>query len=233
LLRVAPETANKLFVVPNGFDHDDLAAFRCVPRTDRFVMCYCGEFYDGRRNPESLLRALSNLKSRGVVRSDNFSFTVIGRIEPRMVKRVNDFGIRDLVEFTNYLPHIDALRRVAESSVGLVITMTDEGSRGEMTTKFYECIGLRRPVLAIAPAHFELAQLIERRNFGAVLAPGDCERTEKWLIEQIGRFETNGPPPDLEQVSVMEFSRAAVAAKLAVCANEMVAERRLESPSLA
>jgi glycosyltransferase involved in cell wall biosynthesis len=214
--------AEKIRVIPNGFDNEDLAGLTAAPQRDRFVLTYCGEFYGGKRNPEGLLRAIGNLKASGNIHSQNFTFTIIGGIDTQVVKLVDRFGVSDVVEFANYMPHRDALARMANSTVGVVITMTDQRSRGEMTTKFYEYLGLRRPILALTPQGFELARITEMLGVGTAIDPNDFERVEAWLREQICSFERNGPPPNLEETKVMQFSRAATAGKLAVCLNEIV-----------
>ena len=99
------------------------------------------------RNPDGLFSSADALEVARPYSSGNFTFTIIGRKEPEIVAQITKYGISDLVELTDYLPHRQALKRMAQAAVGLVITMTLECSRGEMTTKFYECLGLRRPIL--------------------------------------------------------------------------------------
>ena len=220
LTKTAPDMADKIAVIPNGFDHTDLTGLSHDTPTDRFVLSYCGEFHGGKRNPKSLLQAIAELNDRGKINTENFKLVLIGGIEPQVVELVKRFGISHLVEFTNYLAHRKALARMAKSSFGLIITQTDEAAKGEMTTKFYEYLGMRLPILALTPKDFEMAQTIETMKLGMVIDPGDVKGIATWINVQVSRFETNGSTQEFELVDPMQFSREAGASSLAAYLNK-------------
>lgn len=212
----------KTIVIENGFDQDDLAGIGCGGPRDRFVLNYCGEFYGGRRRVDGLLRALAKLKQNGRIHKHNFRFTIVGGIETTVFEQVNRFGIADLVEFANFQPHRKALSIMGQASAGLVITFVDPRSRGEMTTKFYEYVGLRRQVIVLSPVDFEIARTVRRMGLGAAYHPDDEDGIASWIWEQVVKTELGLPEPVIDEDAAIQFSRRHSAMKLGECLDQIL-----------
>jgi glycosyltransferase involved in cell wall biosynthesis len=139
----------RMFVAMNGFDVDDLPADPC--RSNEFVICYAGSL-DERRDVRPFLTALQRAGRQSSDLARDLRLEMVGRI-PRWAgeaalralgsDRVNVGGLR---------PHREALRQASAAAVLLVVSSTAEAGGSTMTSKLLECIGLRRPVLMLAPS---------------------------------------------------------------------------------
>jgi glycosyltransferase involved in cell wall biosynthesis len=208
LVEAYPEAGHKIHVVRNGFDHADVAGLAPSPPRDRLVLTYAGMFYGGRRDPGPFLRALAHLKQSGVLTAEDFRFDVIGLPEPQVVEQVQRLGISELVEFSGYLPYREALARMARSSALVVLMFREGNCRGQMDTKFYDYLGVRRPILALSPKGYEMAAIVERLNAGTVIPPDDSAGIAAWVAAQLRRLGSDGPLRDLDARQVMQFTRA-------------------------
>ena len=91
-----------------------------------------------------------------------------------------------------------------------------------MTTKFYEYVGVRLPILALTPKDSDMARETEGKRLGTVIDPRDADGIAAWIANQVHQLEANGPTPRPERGRVMQFSRAAATSSLATCLNQLI-----------
>ena len=233
LIAAFPHLAEKTSVIRNGFDPDDCPSQPPSIPALPFRLTYAGMFYGGRRNIEGLLSALQTLKQRGVVNADNFRFDVVGLPEPYVTDNVAKYGVGDLVHMVGYLPAKETLSYLAGSHATLVITYSDEASRGNMPTKVYEYLGLGRPILALTPEDYELAAFVRSYNTGSVIHPADSQRIAAWIESEVGRATVDGARPSFDAALTRQFSRAEGAAQLASILDDTVPSGRRDAALLA
>ncbi len=145
---VFPEIANRIFVAMNGFDPDDLPAYAGSP--SRFEITYTGTL-DHRRDPRQLLAALSarvGVDSRFAV---DLRLRLIGNVAPWIGDVAREALGADRVRLDGLVPHREALEAAAGSAVLLGITTREEAGGAGLTSKLFEYLGLRRPILMLAP----------------------------------------------------------------------------------
>jgi glycosyltransferase involved in cell wall biosynthesis len=138
-----------LFVAMNGFDVDDLPT--SPGRSKEFVICYAGSL-DERRDIRPLLAALQLAGRQSSDLARDLRLTLMGRIPTWAAEAaVRELG-SDRVVIKGLRPHRDALEEAAAAAVLLVLSSTAEAGGATMTSKLLECLGLRRPVLMLAPS---------------------------------------------------------------------------------
>lgn len=217
-----PQHAHKIDVIYNGYDEDDFEGLSFEPVRDKYVLTYAGSFYGGKRDPSGLLQAIANLKKEGVLTAENFVFQIFGHPEQIVVNQVDQLGIQDLVSMPGLLPYSECLVKIGESSAALLVTFTDNKSRGEMTTKFFEYLALRKPMLGLIPPGFELAEIMHRYNAGTAIAHEDVRGLEIWLKSAVETHLIQGPQESGEG-DITQFSRRAGAEKLARILDDVTA----------
>ena len=208
-----PEQADKLHVIRNGYDPDDLPP-AAPPPPGPFVLTYAGMFYGGRRDPGGLFRAIAALRDEGVATPERFRMDIVGDPDPVVLRMVDETGVAGLVRHTGRLPYAETMQRLAASSALCVITLRDDGSQGEMTTKLFEYIGVGRPILALAVPGSELGEVVSSGGLGAVFSHGDAAGMAAWLR---GRMRDDAAAPALPPPEVLyPFTRRAGAEELAL-----------------
>ncbi len=213
-----PAYADKLVLLRNGYDHTDFVGLPGPQADGPFVLTYTGSFYGGRRNPRGLMEAIALLKREGRLNAQSFCFRVIGIPEQEIVAQVEACDISDLVEFKGCQTYRDTLAAMTSSTALLLIENLPEA----MTTKFYEYLAARRPILQLVPPDFELARLVQELGAGEVIHPDDSASIALWLHKGLQRFQRHGPASGIDSETSMQFSRVQGASTLANVLNEMV-----------
>jgi glycosyltransferase involved in cell wall biosynthesis len=156
----ATDEASKLFAeaygvgsrcctLHNSFDPEDFPAPSEVKRTDhRLTFTYTGCLY-GQRDPKPFFDSLSRLIRAGRLRADRVRVCLVGdceRAQDRSVRRlVQELGLEYVVELIPPVPYAEALGRLAQSDVLLLLA---EGQPAQIPAKLYEYLHVRRPILA-------------------------------------------------------------------------------------
>ncbi|MHB8959827.1 MAG: glycosyltransferase [Candidatus Limnocylindrales bacterium] len=143
-----PSMVGKLYVAANGYDPDDLPT--AGERPDFFEIAYAGSLHE-RRDPRPFLAALR----RVVLATPGFSAALRLRLMGNVPGWVTDAALaavgQERVSINGLLPHREALTRASRAAVLLGITSRAEAGGAGHTSKLFEYLGLRRPVLMLAP----------------------------------------------------------------------------------
>jgi glycosyltransferase involved in cell wall biosynthesis len=225
--RAYPWARAKLRLVRNGYDPADFAGLGAPPAAGGpFVLTHAGSFYGGGRDPDALFAAMAALRAQGVLTPQNFRLRLVGNPEAAVRARVAAHGVGDLVEETGAVPYRQALAQLAASSAVLLLTHVDWSS---IPVKFYDYLGVRRPILALTNPAFELAELVRRCGAGTVIHVQDVDGIQAWLAECLA---TGAPPPAIGD-GARELTRQAAAREMAAVLDEAAALGAAAAPRAA
>lgn len=144
--------AGKQEVLYNGFDPEDFADIS-YQRKDIFRVKYVGQLTAG-QDASPLLIALSRLQL------PLLKFFLIG---------TRDFPATAFpVHKIPFLPHKEALRELVNAELLVLFINNYEGNEGMLTTKLFEYIGARTPILCISEPKGEAYKLICQTESGFV-----------------------------------------------------------------
>jgi glycosyltransferase involved in cell wall biosynthesis len=160
-----------LFVALNGFDPDDLPDPKGRP--DVFEIAYAGSI-DDRRDLRPLFAALTLAARARPGLSTDLRLRFVGRVPDWVVTAAEKAVGPARIVAEGMLPHREALRRVGGAAVLLGISSTAEAGTAAMTSKLLEYLGLRRPVLMLAPQGPGV-ELVTRLCAGRTAPPDDVE----------------------------------------------------------
>lgn len=187
---IARVTQHQPVCVRNGFDH---AASPSVPSRKRTIG-YFGRIDPLLQRPERLWSALQYLKGSGTPWRAEFHLTPGGgggaRVTPPPETSVD-------VHVSGVLPHAEAIVRMQQMTVNLVLCLEVSSGRGIVPGKLYEYVGAGRPVLVCAPPAYEARQLVERTGVGL-----GAWRTHE-LVSALQKLEGFIPSPE----ATIQFSR--------------------------
>ncbi|MDZ4182948.1 MAG: glycosyl transferase [Candidatus Cloacimonadaceae bacterium] len=145
-------------VIYNGFDEDKLAPFVNSP-TSRFRIKYVGQITAG-QDWDGMLDILAQLDPKVEV-------SFIGtKLNPLQLKQLRD----KLGDRAKVLPHLiqtEALREMVQAELLILLINYYEGAEGMLTTKLFEYIGSRTPILALGPHGGEAEKCILDHHAGA------------------------------------------------------------------
>lgn len=167
------------------------------------VFTYIGNLY-GSRNLDAFLSALGALK--GEMDVSHVRIRIIGRISPEnravLDAIVREHGLAANVEWQEPLPHMEAMRAIAQSDFSILVTHR-QGSEYAIPSKLFEYMYVRKPIFAITRDPLVI-QLIEEHKSGICcdFKEEDIAANLRKAIEERDSLQKQvGPFPE-------EFSRA-------------------------
>jgi glycosyltransferase involved in cell wall biosynthesis len=184
----APE---KVHVVTNGFDPERLAGIS--PKAfSEFAIVYTGRFYGPIQTVEPLFAALKHLEHVPAWR-----FHYYGAAGRRVCALARRHGIERRVVINGAVGHRQALAAIAGADLAVVITSVRAEPTARdlaiVTGKLFEPIGLRRPILLIAPRGSDAEAIAARAGFAASFAGTDIEGITCFLQQMM--FGAPALPP--------------------------------------
>lgn len=192
-MRKFPELDERKFHhVPNGYDSTDYPIAENIDtslaKPEVFTLTYTGSMY-GRRNPSALFAALELLSSRGEISPDSIHLRFIGRFGNEVHEMFATTSFSSSIEVIGYVPHEKSISYLLVSDVLLLIVDEAKESEEIVPGKVYEYIGSFKPVIAIAPTHGAIADLMNETRAGGIAHQSDIEGIANIIREMYTAFK--------------------------------------------
>lgn len=157
------EPPSKFVTITNGYDPEDFEHIRPMQFSD-FTIVYTGKFAVGAgfRDPSAFFQAMKIVREKGL----SISFVHVGVMEPKIEALARDAGVINLTEFVGAKPYDETLAYAKGANLLLVI---GGGSKWEPTTKVFDYIGCKRPILAMAPSDGAIAKVVNKIPFARLI----------------------------------------------------------------
>lgn len=175
-------------LIYNGYSSDIFYPQEKISST--FDIIYTGRFLDS--NTDSLNMLFSAVEELGIKDlklvwyTDSKSGVTIKKALEKYPKCMECAEINDMVSIQE-VPNL-----LAESSVVLVLNYNSEANhtKGIMTTKFFEAVGVEKPVLCVRGDDGCLSQVIGETNAG--VAASSVEEVKNFIREKYNEWQKNG-----------------------------------------
>lgn len=192
----------EVMVIPNGFDPDILFPEEKY-EFPKFEIVYTGGINLGRPDFTSLLDAFQYLCENGKMNSEDVRISFFGRGNERRLKKVCRHPFSKIVRNCGGVPRSEALERQRSALILLQITAPGTGC---MTSKIYEYLIARRPILAIPCDGDCIEKLLDETNAGVSCTTKDeiASQLHQWYDE----WKKTGAiawPGDINKI--MQYSR--------------------------
>ena len=194
--------------IRNGYDPQD---FEHLPQSETssqqkqpMEIGVMGTIYSQGNCPETLLKAISELKQQDEKLPEKLQLTFLGKWTAEFELQVSEMGLDDIVRWEKYRPHREALLRAAQfDALALAVDSRIPGSRQLTPGRIYEYLALRRPILAMCPVEGDLAHLVKSAKAGEIIEFTDVaaikqcildwlenhpQHTGKYLIQHVGNY---------------------------------------------
>jgi glycosyltransferase involved in cell wall biosynthesis len=138
---------------------------------------------------------------------------VVGRVGEAARAAAAAAGVE--VEWTGYLPHLEAVAEMRSADVLLLSTEPQDAEAGHITGKLYEYLASGVPVLGLGAPDGDAAALLAEAGAGRMLARDDAEGALDFLRQARRAVAAGAPLAGASREAAAPFSRAAQAARLA------------------
>jgi len=210
--------------LPNGYDAADFKGIRPATRDRRIVLTYTGSMY-GHRNPSGLLRAMEEMLRRDPRLEKRLTVRLVGRVGEAIWREISASPAAGLFQQLPYVTHAESLGYLLVSDAALLIIDEAPANRGIVTGKFFEYLGARLPIVALAPEG-EAADLIRRHRLGWVARTDDIPA----IIAILERLIERGKKKKIRiaEKQLLQFERRQQTKNLTALLDELIDERNMK-----
>lgn len=202
--------ASELSVITNGFDDVDKSEGK-VAGDDVFSLVHVGSASPTRNAPE-LWKALAAICNEDESFAAKFRLRLVGPVDHTVLESITDAGLSGYVERPGQLTHAEAIDRMVQARVLLLLLNDTVNAKGILTSKLFEYMATGRPILCIGDMDGDVARVIKEPHLMFDRAP--LSDSDKERVKQL--FENTYDPipaPD-------EFSRRNSASRFAELLND-------------
>lgn len=208
---------NRFIHVPNGFDSNDFPVVKQV-KNEKFTITYTGSLY-GRRNPSSFFAAIESLISKNHLKADDILLRFVGRFGNEVEEMFEQASFKSSIETISYVPHSKSIEYLLLSDCLLLIVDESKESKNIVPGKVYEYIGVRKPLLAIAPQDSDIAELIRETKSGYVAHQSEVIKTADILLGYYKKWKDNKSLIEQNDKEINKYERRNSAKRLSELLN--------------
>jgi len=225
LLKENPELNEKIVVIPNGFDPDDLnpsrgPSLKKQNRNDQIHLLYLGglrgEVAGKRVFEESLLKLIRELREDIPELRDKIKLHFVGSDGKPIFKIVKQYGLEDVCLFHGQVSCKDVGRPLAEADICVLIINTDAEGSGWIPAKTYYYLASGKPLIALMP-ECHAAEFIKKYFFSfLILNPRniDKDQCKFFLLSMLQKGAYNCSFSN-NNYNLNSFSRISLASEIA------------------
>lgn len=220
-----PNLDEEKFVhIPNGFDSNDFPKID-IKKNDKFTLTYTGSLY-GRRNPASLFAAIEQLIANGKINPNDFVLRFVGRFGVEVEQMMHNTSFRTSIESISYIPHDESIKQLMQSDALLLIVDESKESEEIVPGKVYEYIGVRKPIIAIAPHNSAIAELMIETQAGKTAHQSEIDKTCDIFLELFTNWKSGKTAFRPNQTAINKYERREGAKKLAGLLDKIIKTKK-------
>jgi len=208
----ARKAENQYAVVENGFSEQEFEPIDETPSDDRFVLAHVGKLYAS-RTPTAVWAALGRLREEEAI--PQLRIRLIGSVDPAVEQALDTHGLTSLVDRTPFLPHEEAIREMARSTLLLLVIEPFAEAEGMITSKLYEYLASERPVLGVGPPDGDAHNLLRRHDAGTVVEWSDVDRAADVLRAHYDAWAAGAPRTGADRAELEAHTRRHQARRMA------------------
>ena len=164
----------RFHIIPNGYDPEDFDGINLKKEPHQngcFHLIHAGALYGG-RDPQPMLKGFSLFMQKQHIAKGGLNLSFVGvedRERGNLWQQVTNLGLQNNVELVNRVSHHDALKRMAQADVLIIL---QGGTSLCIPAKLYEYMALSKPILGLTPDG-ATADLIRTYPAGRVVGTED------------------------------------------------------------
>lgn len=170
-------------LIYNGYDSN---LFIPQPtKSDHFDIIYTGKWYGVTlQDPTLLFQALSEINNPQI----RLIWYTNTDVHSQIQDLANQYHLTTPLIINSYVPNHEIPAILNQSSI--ILVLTNKGNRGIMTTKFFEAIGVEKPILCVRSDEGCLAQTIQETNAG--LAATNAKEAKEFILHHYNQWQKQG-----------------------------------------
>ncbi|MFK7681576.1 hypothetical protein AAB109_28965 (plasmid) [Priestia megaterium] len=185
---------HKFHTIMNGYDSDDFCSIITNEVNEKFRLCYMGSLY-GMINTlaEEFFQHLERFILQKKIPKNEIELLMVG--DSYKKDKLN------ISRHTGYVAHQTAINYASTADLLLLFIHPGQGNQ-TVTSKLYELINLKKPILGIVPPYGEAADIIRKTRTGIVVDSRHPEKAISCLMWYFNNWKIgkNTITPNLEEI---------------------------------
>lgn len=175
--------ANKIHVIYNGFDYNDLKKGKTQPNwpSDKKNYLYLGGLRGDKIDGIFYATVKKSVEKNPQLR-DEIKIHIVGD-HSRKGNLINEFQIADMFEFEDAIAFNEVADYLEKADGCLTWQRPESKYKGTIAGKVFDYIGMRKPIFSIGQDEGEIAKIIVPNNIGVSANPGDIEKASEKFQE--------------------------------------------------
>lgn len=184
-----PLSAHKFVTMPNAYDPYDFENVK--PETfDKFTIIYAGSFY-ANRSPQFFLKGFGNwYRDQPHEIQKEVQVIFYGGVSKELLGVIQQEGLETVVLTPGLVPKEKLIPKLKGADLLLLIIGFDPESRGTVTSKIFEYMACRRPILALIPEG-DAADILKHHDQTYMVTSEDIGLLQEYLSKSYRAYTTN------------------------------------------
>lgn len=123
-----------------------------------------------------MFKVIKSLKDEGI----NIKFIHVGNRENRVIELAEKYGILENCEFVGFKSYEESLRYCKGANIQILITGNESS---EMTTKIFDYMGCKNPIIAITNKNNELYKICKNNESIYVVGHNETEKLKEIILK--------------------------------------------------
>lgn len=210
----------KEIIIPNGFDSSDFPKHKEIIKNDKFTIRYAGSFKT-RQYLDSFFDALNEIMSESGM-GQLIKIEFFGNVDPNVRKKINAKNLPCELNFAGYIQHDQVLSKIMQADMLLLIIGVSERAPHILSSKVFEYLHTRRPIIAFGPKNGALDRLLQKTKNGKLFAYNDKKGTKAYIKKQIQYWANGNSFDDYDNSEINKYERKAITRKLVDLFEEII-----------
>ncbi|WP_158587646.1 glycosyltransferase [Neobacillus notoginsengisoli] len=191
---------DKSYVIPNGYDIEDLDEIGSQDKPQKFSLVYPGALYGGKRKITPLFRVLSELAKEKKIDLYDIEFWYAGSQFNILFEQAQAYSIEDILVNHGTLSRKDCLELQCKSRYLILSTWNNNGEEGVFPGKILEYMLFNKPIIALVSgnkANSEIYQMIHNSKIGIAYEEMQAEHyilLKEYILNEYKRFKKGLEP---------------------------------------
>lgn len=209
----------EVYVIYNGFD-PDVHFSTLEGYSQKFLIVYSGNIFNSwLRNPDAFWGGIDLLLGSLADFSKDVKIQFYGSDAELVRQMSRAYNCSSLIECSKPIPYLSMAKVLRESSV--LLLLTNRGRNGILTTKFFEYLAVKKPILCVPGDGGELDSLLNQTGAGEICPTAEdvASMLSKWYLEW---KRTGSTHVASNAVEIDKFSRIEESGQLAALLDNSV-----------
>src|SRR5690606_24329326 len=194
--------------ITNGFDEIESVTGE---KSTKFTLSYVGVL-EQLRNPEILWEVLNGILAENPAFSDDFELKCVGRIDDKILGKINSSPLKNSLRNLGYLSHAEANREMRNSDLLLITNFPDEASKGIIPGKIFEYLATGNQILSFGPKDSDVKIILDETNAGQHFTYDDAAGLKLFILQQFENWKSGNLQQETRNID--RFSRKNLTGRL-------------------